>query len=232
MPFSYFCTYLSLHQRISTSASFPLSLKTADVTPVLKKPNLDLSVLSNYRPISNLPFIAKLLESTVASQLQSFLVENNLFDPFQSGFRPLYSTETALFKVLNDLLLSGDSVSLSMLLLLDLSSAFDTVSHQLLILRLSDVGISGAALSWFSSYVSDRLFYISLQNFRSPTVPLKQGVPQGSVLGPLLFTIYIIPLGQILCHHDFNYHFYADDIQLYTTCQLYLSQLTDRKSVV
>ncbi|KAI2668802.1 hypothetical protein H4Q32_005609 [Labeo rohita] len=148
-----------------TSASLPLPLKTAAVTPVLKKPNLDPSVLSNYRPISNLPFISKLLESTVAAQLQSFLVDNNLFDPFQSGFRPLYSTETALVKVVNDLLLSSDSGSLSILLLLDLSSAFDTVSHDLLISRLSDLGISGTALSWFSSYLSGRQFYIPVKDF-------------------------------------------------------------------
>jgi len=151
-----------------------------------KKPNLDTSVLSNYLPISDIPcFMEKLLESTVVSQLWSFLIENNLFDPIQSGFHPLHSTEIALVKELNDLLLSGDSVSLSILLLLDLSSAFDTVSHELLISRHSEVGISGAALSWFSSYLSERQFYISVQDFHSPTVPLKQGVPQGSVLGPL-----------------------------------------------
>ncbi len=206
------------------TASFPQSLKITAVTPVLKKPNLDPSVLSNYRPISNFPFIAKLLESTVASQLRSFLVANIFFDPFQSGFRPQHSTETALVKVVNDLLLSCDTGSLSLLLLLDLSSAFDTlISHDLLISQLSAVGISGTALSWLSSYLYDRQFYISARDFRSPTAPLKQGVPQGSVLGPLLFIIYILPLGQILQIHGFSYHFYADDIQLYTSCRPSLS---------
>jgi len=158
LPFSYFSTYLSLQKCISSLCHSKLLL-----LPLF-------SVLSNYRPISNLPFIAKLLESTVASQLQSFLVDNNLFDPFQSGFRPLHSTESAPVKVLNDLLLSGDTGSLSILLLLDLSSAFDTVSHQLFISRLSNVGISGAALS---ISLSDRQFYISVQDFCLPTVPLK-----------------------------------------------------------
>lgn len=180
--------------------------------------NLDPSILSNYRPISNLPFISKLLESTVATQLQSFLVDKNLLDPFQSGFRPLHSTETALVKVVNDLLLSGDSGSLSILRLLDLSSAFDTVSHDLLISRLSNLGVSGTALSWFSSYLSDRQLFVSVKDFQSPTVPLKRGVPQGSVLGPLLFSVYLIPLGLILQHHGLNYHLYADDIQLYSVC--------------
>lgn len=127
-------------------AGVPLGLLQGNSgTPALKKPNLDPSVLSNYHPILNRPFIVKLLESTVASQLQTFLGENNLFGPFQSGVHSLQSTETAVVKVVNDLLLSGDSGSLSILLLLDLSSAFDIVCHDLLISRLSDVVISGAA---------------------------------------------------------------------------------------
>ncbi len=159
------------------------------------------------------------MEKTVASQLQSFLAHNNLFDIFQSGFRSQHSMETALVKVVNDLLFSGDSGSLSIILLLDLSSAFNTVCHKILLSRLAEFGISGSALSWFSSYLTDRQYYISLHNSNSPTVSLKQGVPLGSVLGPLLFILYIQPLGQIIRRHGFNYHCYADDIQIYTACQ-------------
>ncbi len=111
------------------------------------------------------------MEKTVASQLQSFLAHNNLFDIFQSGFRSLFS-------------------------------AFDTVCHKILLSRFAEFGISGSALSWFSSYFTDRQYYISLHNSKSPTVPLKQGVPQGSVLGPLLFILYIQPLGQIIRNAD------------------------------
>ncbi len=150
----------------------------------------------------------------------------SLFDLFQFGFRPLHSTETAVVKVVSGLLLSCNTGSLSLLLLLDLSSAFDTISHDFLISRLSAVGISGTALSWFSSYLLQRQFYISVQDFRSPTASLKQGVPQGSVLGPLLFIIYILPLGQILQHQGFSYNFYADDIQIYTSSLLYPTNLT------
>ncbi len=165
-----------------------------------------------------MPFVSKIMEKTVASQLQSFLAHNNLFDIFQSDFHSQHSTETALVKVINDLLLSGDSGSLSIILLLDLSSAFDTVCHKILLSHHAEFGISGSALSWFSSYLTDRQ-YISLHNSKSPTVLLKQRVPQGSVLGPLLFILYIQPLGQIIRHHGFNYHCYADDIQIYTACQ-------------
>ncbi len=120
---------------------------------------------------------------------------------------------------------------MSLLLLLDLSSAFDTFSRDLLISRLSAVGISGTALSWLSSYLYGRQFYISAQDFRSPIAPLKQGVPHGSVLGPLLFIIYILPLGQLLQHRGFSYHFYADDIQIYTSCRPSLSTQINNISV-
>ncbi|XP_010787619.1 uncharacterized protein [Notothenia coriiceps] len=113
-----------------------------------------------------------------------------------SGFRPHHSTETALIKVLNSLLTSADTGSLNILILLDLSAAFDTVSHTILLTRLRDIGIEGTALRWLQSYLSDRSHFISLNNHSSTTASVTQGVPKGSVLGPLLFTIYILPLAK------------------------------------
>ncbi len=126
-------------------------------------------------------------------------------------------------------LVYGFNIFTSLLLLLDLSPAFDTISHDLLIFRLLAVGISGTVLSWLSLYLCDRQFYIYAWDFRSPTAPLNQGVPQGSVLGPLLIIMYILPLGQILQHHGFSYHFYADGIQMYTSCRPSLSTQIKKK---
>ncbi len=211
------CSVTTITHFINTSLSsgtVPSKLKIAAVTPVLKKHGLEPSSLSSYRPISNLPFLSKTLEIVVASQLSVSLTAHNLYEPFQSGFRPLHSTETALVKVLNDLLLASDYGAHSTLLLLDLSSAFDTVCHEILISRLSAIGITGTALEWFSSYLTGRQQFVIYQNHRSSTKPISSGVPKGSVLGPLLFTIYMLPIGQIIKHHGFNFHCYADDIQI------------------
>uniref|UniRef100_A0A671W1X3 Reverse transcriptase domain-containing protein n=1 Tax=Sparus aurata TaxID=8175 RepID=A0A671W1X3_SPAAU len=168
------------------SGSVPHSLKLAAVTPILKKPGHNPDIMSNFRPISNLPFLSKILEHIVATQLKAHLCSNDLLEPFQSGFRSKHSTETALLKVTNDILL-------------DLTTAFDTINHTILLSRLeSSLSITGTALSWLKSYLTDRQQFIHINKCASSTVPLSQGIPQGSVLGPLIFILYLFPLGNIM----------------------------------
>jgi hypothetical protein len=198
------------------TGSFPQSQKIAHVRPLLKKVNLDKEVLKNYRPVSNLKFIGKTIERVVAKRIADHIKEHNLSDSFQSAYKQYHGTETALIRVNNDILCALDKGCITALVLLDLSAAFDTVDHGLLLSRLSNnVGIHDTALQWCKSYLSNRPQHVCIGNAISSPVILDYSVPQGSVLGPQWFTVYTQPVRDIIKKHNLLYHVYADDTQLY-----------------
>ncbi|MCH1595850.1 MAG: hypothetical protein L7S42_05015 [Flavobacteriaceae bacterium] len=175
------------------SSTVPACFKTAAVTPLLKKTTLDLNCLKNFRPISNLPFISKVLEKVILKKLNEHKSVNNLPEKFQSAYRKDHSTETALLRIQNDFLQFMDNKQCCFLVLLDLSAAFDTVNHSVLINRLADrFGIQDNALNWIQSYLSDRKNFVYINKAKSIPVLQQCNVPQGSVLGPTFFSDYIL----------------------------------------
>ena len=204
-----------INKSLSTG-EVPIGLKTAVITPVLKKPSLDHNILKNFRPVSNLPFVSKLLERVVVKQLTHYMTLNNLHESLQSAYKPFHSTESALLKVHNDIMRAMDQQNITILLLLDLSAAFDTIDHKILLSRMeSHLGISGNVLKWFQSYLSERTQKVQIARTFSAEQTLIWGVPQGSVLGPVLFLIYTLPLGDVIRRHGLKLHIYADDTQIY-----------------
>ncbi len=143
------------------------------------------------------------------------LLKHNLLDANQSRFRLVHSTETALFSVTEALRIAKADSKSSVLILLVSSAFFDTVNHQILLTTLSSLGITGFPLRWFESYLTGRSFKVAWGGAVSKEHQLVTGVPQGSVLGPLLFSTYNTSLGPIIQANGFSYHCYADDTQLY-----------------
>ncbi|KAM9421447.1 uncharacterized protein ACWYII_021567 [Salvelinus alpinus] len=184
-----------------TAGYVPSVFKRARVAPLLKKPTLDPSDVNNYRPVSLLSFLSKTLERAVLGQLSCYLSQNDLLDPNQSGFKTSHSTETALLCVTEALRTAKANSLSSALILLDLSAAFDTVNHQILLSTLSELGISGAAHAWIASYLTGRSYQVAWRESVSAPRALTTGVPQGSVLGPLLFSLYTKSLGSVISSH-------------------------------
>jgi len=175
-----------LFNRSMSAGHFPVAFKDAFITPSLKKPGLDVTNVQSYRPVSNLPVVLKLLKRIVARQLNSYLASANLLPSLQSGFQPGPSTETAVLRVLSDLLEAVDDGDVAALVLLDLSAAFDTVDHSILCKRLQlTFGLDGQVLAWFRFYLHGRLQYVRRGMLKSLSVLLVCGVPQGSVMGPV-----------------------------------------------
>ena len=208
----------SIVNRSLAEGVVPELLKTAIIIPLLKKATLDCNILKNYRPVSNLPFISKILERVVAKQLTDHMSLHQLHEPFQSAYKQFHSTETALIRVHNDIMWAMEEQGVTILVLLDLSSAFDTIDHRVLLSRLQDhVGVCDIPLKWFTSYLAGRSQRVYIDGHFSTTQFLRYGVPQGSVLGPLLFSIYTLPLGRIIRNFGFALHIYADDTQIYAS---------------
>lgn len=198
--------------------NFPETFKVAHVAPLLKKPSLDKEEMKNYRPVSNLSFVSKVLEKVVARRLLSHIHGAGLSNTVQSAYKKFHSTETALLKIQSDILCAMDKGKVTALVLLDLSAAFDTIDHSILLVRLNSwFGIGDSALRWLSSYLSDRSQRIKVNGALSSGSDLPFGVPQGSVLGPLLFSLYTTPLSQTISTFSVPHHFYADDSQLYVS---------------
>ena len=195
---------------------FPTNLKAVTVVPLLKKKTLDKEDFKNYQPVSNLTYVSKLIERVAVEQLNDHLLTYNLHGPCQSAYRRFHSTETALVKITNDLLCTMDKRQCALLVMLDLSAAFDTVSHDILFKRLeSKYGITNQALSWMKSYFDGRTQSVIKNGHMSEPHYLKTGLPQGSILGPFQFTLYSSPLFDIACGHGIEVHMYTDDTQLY-----------------
>lgn len=198
------------------SGTFPNQLKTAVIRPSLKKPSLDSDLLSSYRPISNLSFLSKIIEKAVHNQLTEYLNDNKLFPSLQSGYRKSHSCETAILRIQNDVLFSMDKQSHVCLMLIDLSAAFDTINHDLLLKRLKNsYHVDKIVLQWIESYLKDRYFKVCVNGTMSEEIELNIGVPQGSILGPLLFILYTKGLQSLAKKYGFSIHLYADDTQIY-----------------
>ena len=161
--------------------------------------------------------MSKLLERLILPRIRPHITNSPNFSPLQSAYRPGFSTETALSHIFNNLSNICGNRNCAVMVGLDLSAAFDTINHRILLDRLhSDFGIDGLALLWLRSYLSNRSQYVKFGDHTSPSAALLAGVPQGSVLEPLLFTTYTSPLSDIIKNSDVSFHQYADDTSLYS----------------
>ena len=195
---------------------FPDAMKTAIISPIFKEGDPD--DITNYRPISILPILSKLLERAAANQIVEFLENNNIISNRQHAYRKSHSTETCLFELLNNVYKNLDDKLFVAVAKLDLSKAFDSISHNLLVEKMKKIGLEKNSLQWIKSYLSNRKQITHIKDFTSSTEIIKSGVPQGSILGPLLFLCYVNDLPEVF-ENKCQMLSYADDTQLLVTAK-------------
>ena len=214
---------LIMNQSLNTGI-FPNKLKIAKVIPLFKKS--DPHLFDNYRPISLLPSISKIYEKIVSKQLYDYFLHKKLLYNSQYGFRKYHSTEMAALELTDRVLHDLDNDKIPISVFLDLSKAFDTLDHSILLHKLEHYGIRGTSLEWFHSYLSNRSQFVDYDGTLSTSSPISTGVPQGSILGPLLFIIYINDIHEASA--KFFAIIYADDTNLLNSlCSFDMS--ADRK---
>ena len=199
--------------QILNTGIIPDKFKIAKVIPIYKKD--DPSLFTNYRPISLLPGISKIIEKIVFNQLSVYFKDSKLFTEHQYGFRKEHSTEHAVLELIDRITKTMDNDEIPINIYLDLSKAFDTLEHNIIIGKLRHYGVEGVSLSLFQNYLTNRKQYVEYNNAKSDTLNINTGVPQGSILGPLLFIIYINDFSQ--ASKLFNFIAYADDTTLTST---------------
>lgn len=189
------------------SGCFPNELKQGRITPVFKKG--DRCLISNYCPICVLPFFSKVIEKLIEKRLTNYFKKFNILSPIQYGFRPGYSTELALIALTDELRLAIDEGNYAASVFIDFTKAFEKINHKILSYKLESLGITGPALLLLQNYLKDRMQVITISGVNSKTVLTNIGVPQGSILGPLLFLLYVNDLPNCLSFSKCI--LYADD---------------------
>ena len=198
------------------NGTFPKSLKHAIVSPIIKDENGDREDFKNYRPISNTPILAKIIEKTILVQLNDYLLDSQLYIESQSAYKKEHSCETAVLKIVNDIQAEFCKNNMVILLMLDLSAAFDTIDQDILISKLNrKYKITGNALKLLKSYLKSRTYAVHINEQWSNIHDLAYGVPQGSILGPMLFSLYVSEIEGIALQEGLMPQMYADDTSLY-----------------